>query len=100
MQVSFALEPEQPTRWLAVLERLRKKGHAEAKDELLLTAFAALAEAECTRVQNALACQAVIYHCEACGADDAANLVTLCEACHRLLHEGSIALAAALPPPG
>ncbi len=180
MQVSFALEPEQHARWLAILERLRKQGYAEAKGELLLAAFAALAEAECRRVQNEAECtrvqneppyQVVIYRCEACGEarlpggrslapsvaaqaacdcrtqrEDApnrasippslrrqvlarnghrcqapgcratrflevhhreprrrggrnstANLITLCAACHRLLHESGAGLAAALP---
>jgi len=180
VQVSFALEPEQHARWLAIVERLRKQGHAEAKEELLLAAFAALAEAECTRVQTEAKCtrvqseppyQVVIYRCEDCGAarladgravapvvaaqaacdcrthregepnrasippamrrevlardghhcqapgchstrflevhhleprrrggrNSAANLITLCAACHRLLHERGGGLAAALP---
>ncbi len=171
VQISFALEPEQHARWLAIVERLRKQGHVEAKDELLLAAFAALAEAECTRVQNEPPYQVVIYRCEECGAvrlpngrplapavaaqaacdcrtqregapnrasippalrrqvlardghccqrpgcrstrflevhhrdprrrggrNSAANLITLCAACHRLLHERGVGLAAALP---
>ncbi len=180
VQVSFTLEPEQHARWLAIVERLRKQGHAESKEELLLAAFAALAEAdctrgqteaECTRVQNAPPYQVVVYRCEDCGAarltdgrplapavaaqaacdcreqrdgapnrasippalrrqvlardghrcqspgcratrflevhhreprrrggrNSAVNLVTLCAACHRLLHEGGAGLAAALP---
>jgi hypothetical protein len=179
VQVSFTLEPEQHARWLAILERLRKQGHAGAKEELLLAAFAALAEVECTRVQTEAECtrvqngppyQVVIYRCEACGAarlpdgrplapavaaqaacdcrtqqdgepnrasirpalrrqvlardghrcqapgcrstsflevhhreprrqggrNGAANLITLCAACHRLLHESGVGLAAAL----
>jgi len=137
----------------------------------LLAAFAALAEAECTRVQNEPPYQVVIYRCEECGAarlpngrplapavsaqaacdcrtqregqpnraaippalrrqvlardghrcqapgcrstrflevhhreprrrrgrNSAANLITLCAACHRLLHESGVGLAAALP---
>ena len=43
-----------------------------AKGELLLSAFAALAEAECTRVQNEPSYQVVIYRCEECGAVGAA----------------------------
>ncbi len=171
VQVSFTLEPEQHARWLAIVERLRKQGHAQAKEELLLAAFAALAEAECTRVQNEPPYQVVIYRCEECGAtrlpdgrplapavaeqaacdcrtqregepnrasippalrrqvlardshrcqgpgcratrflevhhrdprrrggrNSAANLITLCAACHRLLHESGVGLAAALP---
>jgi hypothetical protein len=189
VQVSFALEPEQHARWLAIVERLRKQGHTGAKEELLLAAFAALAEAECTRVQTEAECtrvrteaectrvqneppyQVVIYRCEDCGAarlpdgrplalavaaqaacdcrtqresepnrasippalrrqvlardghrcqapgcrstrflevhhreprrrggrNSAANLITLCAGCHRLLHEGGGRLAAALP---
>jgi hypothetical protein len=180
VQVSFTLEPEQHARWLAIVERLRKQGHAEPKEELLLAAFAALAEADCTRVQNEAECtrvqseppyQVVIYRCEECGAarlpdgrqlapavaaqaacdcreqrdgkpnqasippalrrevlardghrcqapgchstrflevhhreprrrggrNTAANLITLCAACHRLLHECGAGLAAALP---
>jgi 5-methylcytosine-specific restriction endonuclease McrA len=180
VQVSFTLEPEQHARWLAIVERLRKQGHTEEKAELLLAAFAALAEAECTRVQSETECtrvqneppyQVVIYRCEECGAaqlpdgralapavaaqatcdcrtqregepnrasippalrrqvlardrhrcqspgchstrflevhhreprrrggrNSAANLITLCAACHRLLHEGGVGLAAALP---
>ncbi len=180
VQVSFTLEPEQHARWMAIVERLRKQGHAEAKEELLLAAFAALAEAECTRVQTEAECtrvqneppyQVVIYCCEECGAarlpdgrplaaavaaqaacdcreqhesepnrasippalrrqvlardghrcqapgcrstrflevhhrearrwggrNSAANLITLCAACHRLLHESGVGLAAALP---
>ncbi|MBM4118748.1 HNH endonuclease, partial [bacterium] len=31
------------------------------------------------------------------GRNSAANLITLCAACHRLLHEGGVGLAAALP---
>jgi hypothetical protein len=180
VQVCFTLEPEQHVRWLAIVERLRKQGHAEAKEELLLAAFAALAEADCTRVQTEAECtrvqneppyQVVIYRCEDCGAarltdgrplapvvaaqaacdcrtqregepnrasippalrrqvlardghrcqapgcratrflevhhreprrrggrNSAANLITLCAACHRLLHEGGARLATALP---
>jgi len=174
VQLSFSLEPEQHARWQTILERLRKQGHGEDRAELLLAAFAALAEAECTRVQTAPPYQVVIYRCEACGgarlpdgrplapavaaqaacdcrtqragepnrsaippalrravlardrhrcqapgcratrflevhhrrprerggANDAANLITLCGACHRLLHEGGAAFAATLPPPG
>jgi hypothetical protein len=173
MQISFTLEPEQHARWLAIVERLRKQGRAEAKDELLLAAFAALAEAECTRVQNEPPYQVVIYRCEECGAaqlpdgrplapavaaqaacdcrtqregepnrasippklrrqvlardghrcqapgcrstrflevhhreprrrggrNSAANLITLCAACHRLLHEPGGRLATAMPVP-
>ena len=33
VQVSFTLEPEQHARWLTIVERLRKQGHAEAKEE-------------------------------------------------------------------
>jgi 5-methylcytosine-specific restriction endonuclease McrA len=171
VQVSFTLEPEQHARWLAIVERLRKQGHIEAKDELLLAAFAALAEAECTRVQIEPPYQVVIYRCEECGAtrlpdgrplapavaaqaacdcrtqregepnrasippalrrqvlardshrcqarscrstrflevhhreprrrggrNSAANLITLCAACHRLLHESGGGLTATLP---
>ncbi len=171
VQISFTLEPEQHARWLAIVERLRKQGHAESKDELLLAAFAALTEAECTRVQNEPPYQVVIYRCEECGAarlpdgrplapavaaqaacdcrtqregapnrasippglrrqvlardghrcqapgcratrflevhhrdprrrggrNSAANLITLCAACHRLLHERGVGLAAAPP---
>ncbi|MBM4117091.1 HNH endonuclease [bacterium] len=169
-QVSFTLEPEQHARWLAIVERLRKQGHAEAKEELLLAAFVALAESECTRVQNEPPYEVVIYRCEECGAarlpdgralapavaaqaacdcreqrdgkpnrasippamrrqvlardghrcqapgcratrflevhhreprrrggrNSAANLITLCAACHRLLHDSGAGLAAAL----
>ncbi len=171
VQVSFTLEPEQYARWLAIVERLRKQGHAEEKAELLLAAFAALAESECTRVQNEPPYQVVIYRCKDCGAtrlpdgrplapavaaqatcdcrtqregqpnrasippalrrqvlardghrcqapgcrstrflevhhreprrrggrNSTANLITLCAACHRLLHESGAGLAAALP---
>jgi hypothetical protein len=51
VQVSFALEPEQYTRGQAIVERLRKQGETGTREELLLAAFAALAAAECTRVQ-------------------------------------------------
>ncbi len=169
VQVSFTLEPEQHARWLAIVERLRKQGHAETREELLLAAFAALAEAECTRVQIEPPYQVVIYRCEECsgarlpdgralapavaaqtacdcrvqregernrasippslrlqvlardrhrcqapgcrttrflevhhreprrqgGRNIAANLITLCAACHRLLHESGGMLAAA-----
>ncbi len=171
VQVSFTLEPEQHARWLAIVERLRKQGQTGTKEELLLAAFAALAEAECTRVQSEAPYQVVIYRCEDCGAarlpdrrslapavaaqvacdcrtqrEDApnrasippslrrqvlardghrcqapgcratrflevhhreprrrggrnstANLITLCAACHRLLHESGVGLDAALP---
>ncbi len=171
VQVSFTLEPEQHARWLAIVERLRKQGQTGTKEELLLAAFAALAEAECTRVQSEVPYQVVIYRCEECGAarlpdrrplapavaaqaacdcrtqregapnrasippslrrqvlardghrcqapgcrstrflevhhreprrrggrNSAANLITLCAACHRLLHESGVGLAAALP---
>ncbi|MBM4119075.1 HNH endonuclease [bacterium] len=180
VQLSFTLEPEQHARWLAIVERLRKQGHARPKEELLLAAFAALAEAECTRVQNEAECtrvqnappyQVVIYRCEDCGAarlpdgrsltpamaaqaacdcrtqregepnrasippalrrqvlardghrcqapgcrgtrflevhhreprrrggrNSAENLITLCAACHRLLHEGSLRLPVGRP---
>jgi 5-methylcytosine-specific restriction endonuclease McrA len=171
VKLSFTLEPEQHARWLAILERLRKQGQTGTKEELLLAAFAALAEAECTRVQNEPPYQVVIYRCEDCGAarlpdgralapavaaqaacdcrtqregkpnraaippalrrqvlardghrcqapgcratrflevhhreprrrggrNSAANLITLCAACHRLLHESGMGLAAALP---
>ncbi len=144
VQVSFTLEPEQHARWLAIVERLRKQGHTEEKAELLLAAFAALAEAECTRVQIEPPYQVVICRCEDCGAarlpdgrplapavaaqaacdcreqresepnrasippalrrqggrNNAVNLITLCAACHRLLHEGGMGLAAALPVAG
>jgi hypothetical protein len=180
VQVSFTLEPEQHARWLGIVERLRKQGETGTREELLLAAFAALAEAECTRAQTEAECtrvqneppyQVVIYRCEDCGAarlpdgrplapaaaaqaacdcrtqresepnrasippalrrqvlardshrcqapgcratrflevhhreprwrggrNSAANLITLCAACHRLLHEGGAGLAAALP---
>jgi len=76
VQVSFTLEPEQHARWLAIVERLRKQGETGTREELLLAAFAALAqaectrgqtEAECTRVQNEPPYQVVIYRCEECG---------------------------------
>jgi len=179
VQVSFTLEPEQHARWLAIVERLRKQGHGEPKEELLLAAFAALSEADCTRVQSEAECtrvqnkppyQVVVYRCEDCGGahlpggrpvapavaaqaacdcreqrdgkpnrasippamrrqvlardshrcqapgchatrflevhhrkprrrggrNSAANLITLCAACHRLLHDSGAGLAAAL----
>jgi hypothetical protein len=51
---------------------MRKQGHAEAKDGLLLATFAAPAEAECTRVQNEPPYLVVIDRCEECGAVGAA----------------------------
>jgi 5-methylcytosine-specific restriction endonuclease McrA len=169
VQVSFTLEPEQHARWLSIVERLRKQGQTGTREELLLAAFAALAEAECTRVQNEPPYQVVIFRCEQCGGarlpggrplaravaaqaacdcrtqregepnrasirpalrrqvlardghrcqapgcrstrflevhhceprrrggrNSAANLITLCAACHRLLHESGVGLAAA-----
>ena len=173
VQVSFSLEPEQHARWQAIVEQLRKQGHGGSREDILLAAFAALAEAECTRVQTDPPYQVVIYRCEVCGdarlppgrplapavaaqaacdcrtqqagepnrasippalrravlardghrcqapgcratrflevhhrqprqrggRNSAENLVTLCGACHRLLHEGAAALALALPLP-
>jgi hypothetical protein len=49
------------------LERLRKQGHAEAKAELLPAAVAALAEAECTRVQVEPPSPVALCCCEQCG---------------------------------
>jgi 5-methylcytosine-specific restriction endonuclease McrA len=113
VQVSFTLEPEQHARWQAIVERLRTQGQTGTREELLLAAFAALAEAECTRVQTEAECtrvqngppyQVVVYRCEECGAArlpdgrPLAPAVAAQAACDCRTHQEGEPNRAAIPP--
>ncbi len=67
--MSLRLSPQQHARLKAGLERLRKRGRRESREELLLEAIDSLCREseDYSRLESAPPTQIVIYRCEACG---------------------------------
>ncbi len=67
--VSLRLSPEQHARLQASLEKLRKRGRRESREELLLEAIDRLSreEDDYSRLESGSPMQIVIYRCEECG---------------------------------
>ncbi|MCB1163435.1 HNH endonuclease [bacterium] len=102
--LSFTLSAEQHAQALGLLERLRKSGRGESREELLLAAFAALAEGACTRVQNGVPYQLVVYRCEQCGVgrltdgSRAPDALVEQARCDGRVHEGARPNRSTIPP--
>lgn len=70
VRFELRLEPEQHAKFQALMERLRKQGRSESRENLILLALAAFADdgSESSRLDLATApYQIVVYRCEACG---------------------------------
>jgi hypothetical protein len=69
VRFELKLAPEQHARLQALLETLRKCGHRESREELVLAALSELASeaGESSRLDSAPPYQIVVYRCEVCG---------------------------------
>lgn len=68
VSITLTLTPEQHARFSSTLERLRKHGRGESREELVLQALATLAEDQGTRVPDGRSAnRVVLYQCEDCG---------------------------------
>jgi len=69
VSVSLRLSPEQHARLQASMEKLRKRGRRESREELLLEAIDQLSREgdDYSRLESASPTQIVIYRCESCG---------------------------------